>query len=277
MFVICFAHKGDSYLKIFTLTLACASTFLILLFIAVPVHAGCDECKDLCGLMDVYMQREKGIEIWKEYAASTPDEEKGRYSSYLKNTQEIEDFAMSEFQDWTNNRKGNNQLPCQPTGTGGGVKADLVTDTSNPSCQIYRAFYEGKDSQGKDKYTYEKLEGDTRKKFEDDVGCKALSDAVIEHEKVHQRHCWNAYEQGGESAAKFLDTAEVVAESELQAWTKHKEVVEDQIRKIISEKGCGWDPTERQKNDPNSIPSLKQMQDMEKRGWKAANALSGNK
>jgi hypothetical protein len=97
----------------------------------------------------------------------------------------------------------------------------------------------------------------------------------MEHEKVHQRHCRNAWEQGGESAAKFLDTAEVTAESEYQAWTKQKEVVEEQIRKIIREKGCGWDPTERQKNDPSSLPSPQQMQDMEKRGWKAANALSG--
>jgi hypothetical protein len=127
--------SGDYDLK--SLKMACVGIFLILLFTSVPVFADCDECKDLCKLMDVYMQREEGIGLWKEYAASTPDEEKGRYSSYIKGTGEIENFVMSEFQDWANNRKANNQLPILPAKfiglsmKGKTVKGMINTDTRN--------------------------------------------------------------------------------------------------------------------------------------------------
>ena len=32
----------------------------------------CTKCSDLCNLVDQYWQKERGIELWKRYAASTP-------------------------------------------------------------------------------------------------------------------------------------------------------------------------------------------------------------
>jgi hypothetical protein len=140
------------------------------------------------------------------------------------------------------------------------VTTDLVTATQNPACPI---LYNGRELD----------KGTTRSDFEADVKCKAISDATIEHEKVHQGHCQKAFAQDPANAAKFLDTPEMVAESELQAWTKHKEKLEEAIRDILAKQGCGWQPTTGQKANPNAIPSLKQMQDMNARARKAAKLL----
>ena len=40
-------------------------------------------------------------------------------------------------------------------------------------------------------------------------------------------------------------------------------------------RNCGWQPTDRQMADPNSVPSEYQTKKMEERGWQAFDALSG--
>ena len=233
---------------------------VMLLLTAVPAHADCDKCEDLCRLMDEYMQKEKGIELYRQYAASTPKSQRKKFRTGITVVQQVE----IEFGAWTWVRK----LPCVPLPPPPGQQAsDVVTDaetvTQDDSCAIL--------------YKDKKLEGQNLKDFEKDKGCKPLSDAIIAHETVHQEHCMRAYHEDHEHAAEVLTTPENMAESELQAWSKHKEVVGEAIRKIIREKGCGWQPTKRQQNDPHAIPSLKQTQDMEKRGWKAAKALAKNR
>ena len=63
-----------------------------------------------------------------------------------------------------------------------------------------------------------------------------------------------------------------VAETELQAYTKHRDLLKEEIQKLA--RNCGWEPTDRQQADPNSVPTEAQTKKMEERGWKAFNALS---
>ena len=63
------------------------------------------------------------------------------------------------------------------------------------------------------------------------------------------------------------------AEIELQSWTKHREMLRNEIIKLA--RNCGWQPTDRQMADPNSVPSEYQTKKMEERGWQAFDALSG--
>ena len=68
------------------------------------------------------------------------------------------------------------------------------------------------------------------------------------------------------------DTPRNVAETELQAHRKHRDLLREEIQTLAG--NCGWDPTDRQKADPTSVPSEMQMKEMEARGWKAFDALS---
>ena len=228
--------------------------------------ADCDECEDLCRLMDVYLQKEKGVELWSQYAASTPFALRSAPPLYVNDTTSMENYVWEEFSAWTQTRRLPCSLPVSSRlknllGLGGGVATDLVTDGLDPKCTIY--------------YGNDDLEsGDTKERFAKDVDCKALSDAVIEHEQVHQTHCRNAFAANPAIAAKEMDRPENVAESELQAWTRHKQVVEAAIRNILATKGCGWQPTSRQLADPSSLPTVDQMKGMQERAWKAAQELS---
>jgi hypothetical protein len=143
-------------------------------------------------------------------------------------------------------------------------------DPKGGACEIY--YVQDTDNDGKAD-TAEKLDSQTLAKYEKDVGCKALSDATVEHERVHQRHCKNAYAQDPAGAEKFLDTPEIVAESEYQAWSRQQEMIAEAIRQIVAKNGCGWQPTEGQKDNPDAIPSLEQIKKMEQQGWKAVEAL----
>jgi hypothetical protein len=226
--------------------------------------AKCDTCQDLCRLMDDYLQKEKGIELWRQYAASTPAAQRRALPAGVTDTNGIENLVWNEFSNWAKDREQNKQLPCKlkplaPGQTPPAVETDLVTVTQNESCEIQDA------SNGK------KLEGQTRQDFEQAKNCKVLSDAVIGHESVHQEHCMRAYLQDRVNAPKILDTPENVAESELQAWTRHKEIVGEGIRRIAGK--CGWQPTKRQRQDMMSVPSPAQTRNMQSRGWKAAKAL----
>ena len=63
-----------------------------------------------------------------------------------------------------------------------------------------------------------------------------------------------------------------IAESELQAWKKHRDLLREEIQKLAG--NCGWEPTDRQRADPDSVPTETQTKKMEERGWKAFNVLS---
>jgi hypothetical protein len=244
----------------------CWLALFALCFGAGFARADCDQCEDLCRLMDQYLQKEKGIEIWKKYAASTPLPMRTPLPASVTDTAGMENQGYQEFSEWTKTR----ELPCTPSPNllrtlgleqAPGVTTDLVTVTQNPACPIM--------------YNDRALDvGTTKSDFEADVKCKAISDAVIAHEEVHQGHCRKAYEQNPAIAPMLLDTPEMVAESELQAWTKHKEKLEEAIRDILAKQGCGWQPTTGQKANPNAVPSLKQMQDMDRRARTAARLLN---
>jgi hypothetical protein len=245
--------------------------------------AACDTCKDLCRLMDWYQQRVKAIEIWRKYAG---DGGKNIPSS-VKNTYDMENLFKQEFGQWLDSRRpGPNassddmgSLPCKLK-PGGKAGAKSNVEVSPADCKIY---VKTEDSNGNVIKT-EELAGPARDAYESAVDCKVLSDAEIAHEETHKMHCENAYREfmdaehdDAKARARteaVLDTPRVTAESELDAYIVHRDMIHDAILSIVRNKGCGWDPTTRQKQDPDSIPSLKQVQDMSRRAWQAASALS---
>jgi hypothetical protein len=240
-----------------------ALTLALLGLLPTAAEAACDDCKDLCRLIDQYQQKEKGIEIWKQYAWSTPAANRKALPAGVNDVDTMEAQGMKEFDAWTADRTAKNEWPCplKPGGAPGAV-VDLTTSITS-DCTIS---YKGK-----------KLEGQNLKDFETDKGCEAEADAVIAHETVHQIHCTEAWSKDPKTAAKFLDTPEMVAETELQAWTAHKKVLADEIRKLLKKKGCGWQPTYRQQASPDAVPSQKQLDKMRTNAWKAAKALPKKK
>jgi hypothetical protein len=241
---------------------------IALLFSALPAFSDCDKCEDLCRLVDRYLQEEKGIELWKQYAASTPEQQRAKLPAEVNDTRSMENHFGKQFNDWLKNR----QLPCKrPEGpevptvsTLDYNDMELETVITNDSCAIT---YHGQNID----------EGQTKQIFQAEWACKPLSDALEAHERVHQEHCMEAYAKGQDKAQQILNTPANVAESELQAWTKHKEVVAEAIRNLVRQKGCGWQPTKGQKNDINAVPSAKQTMDMQQRLFKAAKTLSRGK
>jgi hypothetical protein len=245
------------FLSVFALALAILPPSF-----ASAAPASCETCQDLCRLMDEYLQKERGIELWRQYAASTPASQRKPLPAGVTETAGIENLVWNEFSNWAKDREKNKELPCKLKNPGQApppVTTDLETTTQDGSCTVI------------DSGSGKKLEGQTLTDFEQAKNCKVLSDAVIAHETVHQEHCLRAFSQDHANAARILDTPENVAESELQAWTRHKEVVGDAIRRIAGK--CGWQPTKRQKQDMNSVPSPAQSRNMQNRGWKAAKAL----
>ena len=225
-----------------------------LVFAAGTVRADCDDCKDLCRLMDEYLQKEVGIKIWSWYAKSTPEPQRSEFVPT-----DVENLGFDIFTAWTKWRK----LPCRRDKSvkgSGSVAEDIVTNFKDEKCEIQR--------------NKQKLEGDVLKQYIKDVGCKALSDASVAHEEVHREDCMRAYSEGH---PERLDDQSEVADSELRAWKKHQQIVADKIREIIQTKGCGWSPTAGQKKNINALPSRQQIMDMQKRGWRAAKALSRGK
>lgn len=230
------------------------------------VNRECDRCKDLCSLVDQYWQKERGIEVWKRYAASTPRAQRTAlpaevtnldtfyefiYGKELPKTWEGRQLPCEAVQEWQKERSQAPMLPPGGDGTG------LETKVFEESCEtVYRG---------------EKLEGDTEKKWRATHVCKGSADAELEHEKVHQKICRATWDANRFLAVKRLSTLRNVAESELQSWTKHRDILRDEILKLA--KNCGWQPTDRQKADPNSVPTEKQTKDMEALGWDAFNAL----
>lgn len=220
--------------------------------------SNCDQCEDLCQLMFAYAEREALIEMYREYAHSNENRTELEW--------EANPVAMVEKklkEDWAPKR----QLPCAPRpppggGGGGDVQTDMWVDTTNPKCNIVSG--DGTP-----------LTPAAEQEFHRAKNCRPASDAVIAHEKVHQQHCLTAYSGTDPAlAARILGTPANMAESELQAHIKHRDLLADQIRKIVSEKNCGWNPTEGQQYS-GALPSQAQIQKMEQRGWQAVQSLAG--
>jgi len=215
--------------------------------------------------MDQYQQRTKAIELWKQYTGNGGK----NIPEGVKTGSQMEELFKTQFNDWLATRRPApnaapddlGSLPCRLKKGGGGGGAVPQLETELKSCKILTP-------------AGEDVQGPARKTFEASVNCKVESDAVIAHEEVHQMHCRNAHKLDPAGAEDFLSTPWMTAESELDAYTKHREEIGKAIRAIVQTRGCGWQPTERQKADPDSIPTLKQVQEMSKRAWQAAAALS---
>jgi hypothetical protein len=227
----------------------------------------CNTCEDLCQLVDEYLQKDKQIELYQQYAGPQP-------KKLPRAGESAQDAVYREFGEWL----GTRELPCVVpleaqienaiAEAGRRWRGDpvpelptLETHSKDPSCKV--TF--GKDELGS---------GDTQQRYEELINCKPISDAAIEHEKLHQSQCQTEYAKDPARAAAILVEPSFSAQNEVLAHQRHKELIEAAIRDIVNSRGCGWQPTERQRGDPRSVPSLKQMQDMNRRATKAARLLN---
>jgi hypothetical protein len=230
----------------------------------------CDRCSDLCYLVDQYWQKERGIEVWKRYAASTPERHRIPVPA---NVTDLDSFEKLIYEEKLPNAMKDRKLPCKvaaewekqddttpPALPKSNWGVGLETKVFDGSCQVF--------------YGKDKLEGDAEKKWRGKHVCKGSADAELAHEQVHQQICRATWANDPANAVNDLVTFENVAQSELQAWRRHRNLLRDEIQKLA--RNCGWQPTERQKNDPNAVPTEHQTKDMEERGWKAFEALTGN-
>ena len=227
----------------------------------------CTQCKDLCNLVDQYWQKERGIEVWKRFAASTPP---GQRAQLPASVTSIDTFYEYVYGEELPKLFADRQLPCEvvpewqqeppkpPLLPTGGNVTGLETKVFTEACEIV---YQGK-----------KLEGDVEKAWRQTHVCRGSANAELEHEKVHQEICRKMWSSNRFLAVKRQSTLRNIAETELQAWTKHRDLLREEIQKLA--RNCGWEPTDRQKADPDSVPTEAQTKKMEERGWKAFNALS---
>jgi hypothetical protein len=224
----------------------------------------CDRCSDLCSLLDQYWQKERGIEVWNRYASSNTS----RVQIPVDQVRNLNRFYKQIYEKELPAAWENRPLPCEavkewekepprppmdwPSGTG-------LETTFGESCAV--------------SYRGAPLTGDNEKAWRSTHVCKGSADAELEHEKVHQEHCSKIWKQNKYVAATRLQMVHNVAETEMRAWIKHRDMLKDEIRMLA--RNCGWEPTDRQRSDPNSVPSEKQAQKMEKQGWNAFKALRG--
>ena len=227
----------------------------------------CTKCSDLCSLVDQYWQKERMIEVWQKYAASTPQLQRTPVPSEVTNLDQFYEYLYEKVLPRTFE---NRQLPCEPLpewqqvppkpplSWPGSDGTGLETKVFKESCEI--------------EYRGQKLEGDTEKKWRATHVCKGSAQAELEHEKVHQKICRATWDRDRSVAVARQARFHNIAESELQGYKKHRDMLKEEIQKLA--RNCGWEPTDRQKADPNSVPSETQTKKMEERGWKAFDALS---
>jgi hypothetical protein len=227
----------------------------------------CTKCTDLCSLVDQYWQKERGIELWKRFAASTPRAQRTPLPAEVTSLDTFYEYLYErEFPQIFANR----QLPCEnvpewqqeppkpPFLSTGGNVTGLETKVFKESCEIV--------------YREQPIAGDNEKAWRNTHVCRGSANAEIEHEKVHQEICRKMWSNNRFLAVKRQSLPRNIAETELQAWTKHRDLLRDEIQKLA--RNCGWEPTDRQRADANSVPTEAQTKKMEERGWKAFNALS---
>jgi hypothetical protein len=229
---------------------------------AAPVRADCDSCEALCWLMDRYDQRQKGVDIWYRWASSNPNREAPPAGVTESGSME------AKFQEEFDQALSARSLPCplplvegikRALGFGDGSQVELETGIGQ-SCAIS---WKGQDLAA----------GDTQQRWEASIGCKKLSDPLLEHERAHQSFCQEAWAKRGAKGGDWLDEPATTAENEWKAWTREKDLLEQEIRELIEKYGCGWEPTTRQIETPGSIPSVTQVQKMKKRAWQTTQEL----
>jgi|RhiMethySRZTD1v2_1073278.scaffolds.fasta_scaffold347752_1 hypothetical protein len=203
-------------------------------------------CRNLCALMDMMLQKEKLSEIFFQYAETNPNRKWATDSKAME-----ADVYDKQFIPWLGS--ADRPWPCgKPTGTGTPAADAVTTDVTDvPPCTTY--------SMANRKPMHE---GDTLANFKASM-CPEQADAILAHESHHAAQC-NQYKPTG----KFYDNTPVFAQSEYEANALHAKKLRESIRSIIdnSSSKCGWAPTERQKKDPTSVPSPKQLQRMREMG-----------
>ena len=228
----------------------------------------CDRCDDLCALVDQYWQKERGIEVWKRYAQSNLS--RVRPPATVTDVESLQNHVKEELDKAMQGRN----LPCKtlqeaeaergnpnPEPPRNPIQTGLETKVFKESCEIV--------------YRGEKLQDVTEKVWRGTHVCKGSADAELAHEQVHQRICQSFWEADSSRAVHRQSRLEIVAESELQAWRRHRNRLRDEILRLASR--CGWEPTDRQKLDPNAVPSEHQTKTMQDKNWgqKAFEALNG--
>src|SRR5262245_40464913 len=226
---------------------ALAAAIGLLSAIAPPARAACDQCEDLCKLVDEYQQSQLALILFSQYARNNPLKISPPASVTDANSME------TYVEELYNRSLAGQSRPCPIKGGGGAASTRLTT--SIVDCKI-------RDTKGNE------LKGQAKTDFENQWDCKPFTDSLHAHEVIHKSHCDQAYARTAPDRAAGLaiqDTPENVAESEVQAYRAGMNELIKGIRDILAKnKGCGWDPTIGQKANPNSVPSTKQMQDMQK-------------
>jgi hypothetical protein len=226
---------------------------VLVLLHAAPVLASspddppeCKECRHLCYLMDQMQQHEAIAQLYWTYASQNPARQ-----SIPDTPAMMHQIADIQFSAWSNSRT----WPCGvPAKRATKTEVDLTTtdSTEKPPCTIYF---------GND----ELYKGDTLARFTKDK-CNDVTAPTIKHEEKHQQDCKLAVAMH----QSIYDNPAAQAQTEFDANSLHAQALRQSIRDLINSTsdGCGWKPTEGQKNNPNSIPSTKQMQDMHARDEK---------
>lgn len=225
----------------------------------------CTKCSDLCTLVDQYWEKELMIDVWQRYAASTPQLQRTPVPFEVT---DLEQFYNYLYEDVIPKAFEGRELPCEtspwmqehpkPPRVRPAGETGLETKFLKQSCEI--------------QYRGEKLADDAEKKWRATHVCRGSAQAELEHEKVHQKICRATWDADASRAIERSIAFHNIAESELQAYREHRDELRGEIQKLA--RNCGWDPTDRQKADPDAVPSPTQMKYMEARGWKAFNALS---
>src|ERR1044071_8925344 len=97
-----------------------AFLLLALLFLPLDAHAQladgnstdreCTKCSDLCSLVDQYWQKERGIQVWKRFAASTAPRQRTPLPPEVTNLDTFYEYLYEkEFPKIFSER----QLPCE--------------------------------------------------------------------------------------------------------------------------------------------------------------------
>lgn len=208
----------------------------------------CKDCRHLCFLMDQMLQHEAAASFYWKFATNNPKRQSAANSDAVWNQ-----VSKVDFDQWTKTR----DWPCGMPGGGGGkkeIEIDLATtdSTVTPPCTIFF---------GND----ELWKGNTHDRFTKGK-CSDVVTAVIKHEEKHQQDC----KQAKAMNKSLQGDPPQYAQTEFDANSLHAQILRQEIRKFIDStpNGCGWVPTEGQKIDPKSIPSVKQMQDMHDRDEK---------
>jgi hypothetical protein len=232
----------------------------------------CDTCDALCPLVDVYLQKEAGINLWKRWASSTPEAQRsqlpGDFATAFNGS--IEDYFGDELTDFTLVRALPCHLPPEALKTDPNQKdppstlAETVTTNTPDRCQIK---FRGNNV----------ADPTTRQALRDAWKCDLVVDALLAHEGVHQQKCLDVYKNPAEAPKYFSNPAEV-AQNELEAWTKERDMIADRIRSILKSNDCGWIKTDGQKaQGDKALPSQVQVLQMQERGWGAVDALGGTR